>query len=906
MVVRLDSLPDTIKLLARMLRILLPWCSEEKPDTEIFERHGFELRADRELSILIDAGLSCPDPSIRKESMYVVKQTVRFGALYMQPGNLKSIVNLEDHPFLWAPSERVAMARDWRAFCLLYEAVSSTETHFVEPALPMIRSIMADDSLLPCRWWSLLVRRAQMNDSINIRILFIRAILQLPVGELKRLQLATRSFVYETLIPALDNGQLYAQSPARSDGAYEVSEFGMCVACFLSATLLTGAPANFGADATRLLKCISEDIRSPTAILFMLQSFVLLPRTRLLKESDGFISYMRRIATNPVLGSHKARRLARWQLLQAFLQLVDPNNISFDQLATLLTDLITEKGPDKVSLKLDCIEYVAVRNWLIASYGAMYVPQKVSSAIETFLICPDSSENNPIESSRGTTSESQNNCMEQIDSQNLKNISRNNSSDSDNLNCPESIATMLIFSLEENNSDGFSASIKPLLDKMDELTAANCGKNPERVFVLFHALDDAVRAATGNKQDLLTSTNVQAKVYEWLAIIVSLLLPSKEGSVSMGGVNDSEAKEKSHQDLNSTNLSGSNNSNTQTYKTEFLNDGFKHLIGTLRLLLERASTQPEALVAYLDIVLYKVVALVAKFDEQRVNEVAESIDAQVQKTAALELMDAALHALDEANTHHLGFLLDGTVDHVFSMTLMKPPGLTDTQMLGWRDLQTTFTTSKWSLIGTLAHFSTRCMELQGKVQLDKIFLECLNNLEDAKYRSVLSIYSCMQVLVSIDPKSDHELLNKVDDSTTDVPANNNQISELTSGQSNVNGNDDIKNSDTNFILRKKNEPKNNDIGLELVKKAFEVSKNVIGEVSDSPAWHYLYMQSFIDFMFQPQTVLMRPDLEAVIKDSIDWIMTIGGRRQNIVTRLANNLQVSWSSTNYPSGKLKFL
>lgn len=214
----------------------------------------------------------------------------------------------------------------------------------------------------------------------------------------------------------------------------------------------------------------------------------------------------------------------------------------------------------------------------------------------------------------------------------------------------------------------------------------------------------------------------------------------------------------------------------------------------------------------------------------------------MQKVIAFKLMDAAFEMLEKIGEFHLGFVDSSTLQKVFGCELEKPPSMTDAQADDWKNLIVGFSVSKWSLISTIARFASKSEEMHELVDIAEIFKMCLLALESAKYKAVLAIFHCMQTLVC--------------------------------------------------LLHVK-------IPSVLIKQSISLTRVILDEAANTPAWYYLYIEACIDYFFQP-AVLMREDLaggmDSVAAEFLDHIVhEVGTKRKNIVARLTKNLYLFWSS-----------
>lgn len=757
-------------IIARCLRLFQPWLSEERPHIRLLEAMQFDLRAESRFPSLIRAGLLDNEGATRKQSLFILKQTVKFCTFYMQPEEEAARCGQgECRVFFWRPVDRERWSEAWRRFFLLYESIQETQVHIVEPMLPLLKTLIADaTSLLDRFWWDIILYRAIAGDSGHVRRLIIQTVMEMDVGSMPRLMEA-RDLLFGALLEAIDSTALFQTDV--EEGTMVVSPFGMTVARFY-ATYLMAVDANVrGAEIEYFLSQVAATVRSATPALFLLQSLLQLPRQPVL-GSQG-VAWLCTFSRNTVLFHNvKARRLARWQLLYAFLGLADAAALSFTEIATALHEFLREDD----QLNVQGREYRDICSWLQHHFGSDYVDQNISLRVQEYFVAAMSGE-----------------AVQTMAAE---------------------ISTLLVFSLSREG--GFAQSIRPLYQQMAVISRVDT--EPTYIVAgvtLFVMLDKRVRSVTGGRTDVLSSVDVGARLYEWIAAIEGLLLHDTLEMLP---------------NLQATTM----------------------LLAGMRLFLDKASEQPNVLITYLNILLYRLVDLVNCFAQQAARDRAEGYLLQLQKMIVFELMAIAFAVLERIGTFHLGFCDPMSLQNVFSCELEKPPRMTDEQAEDWDALIIAFSVSRWTLISVIARFSRQSPELADLVDLDEIFHRCLLALESAKYKSVIAIFDCLRILASL---------------STEIP-------------------------------------------LTTISQAITLAQRVLEEAADTPVWLYLYAEAFIDFFVQP-ALLNREEVSGGTDSLAGRVLhylihELGRTRKNIVPRLARNLRTFWGSPAGHASRLALL
>ena len=785
-----DSDPEmAIFILARLLKLFLPWSDAQTVNVRVFEHDGFDIRRNPEFTHLLRRGLLEVDSAVRKQALYILKQVVKFCTFYLQPPLIDEPQLEEDVDllFIWEAKDRAAWGEIWRKFCLIYESVHETQVHVVEPLLPLLKSLVEEPSdqvkSLPFEWWTVIVQRALSGDSASVRKRVTEAVLSIEPSRAPKLA-RSDEFLRKTLLRALDSTSLYANSEAAS----QVSLFGMKVAQFYAKLLKLKH-----LSVLAFLESIKENIRSATPALFLIQALLQLELPPSLGAKE--VSLLKEFSRNNALFHNiKARRLVRWQLLQAFLRLADTSVLAFDEIAGALTDFLGEKSEQ---LTIDSVEYCQVSDWLKVKFGEDYVQGNICLAVQQYFSSA------PVE--MVSVALVQRRCDE--------------------------LATMLIFTLAKEG--GFAQSVRPLYQQMALLAGADT--SVEYVIAgmaLFLTLNSTIRAVSKGQADLMASLDVSARLYEWIAVLEDLLLKTPGKLPDLASI--------------------------------------RILLRGMRLMFEKAQEQPDALVAYLDILLYQMVDLLAVFGHAQSGDEAESFELQLQKVISFSLMDMGFVHLEAVSSFHLGFVDQAVLRGVFATELEKPPAMSSLQAEDWNGLVAAFDESRWSLVATMARFSIHSAEMHSLVDVATVFEQCIDALEAASYGSVLAIFDCMRILVAIPPFEN--AMSKADDQS-------------------FNANEEEEEESHSPLLQPT-------IGLKAIEDSVAVSKRIIEETANTPAWYYLYLESFIDYFFQPALLTrldVAGDCDSLAAHVLSDLLDIGVNRKNIVARLSKNLHAIWST-----------
>lgn len=475
-------LPSTVSIMARLIRIYLPY-SGERASGVIFERHGFDIRTDKDFLSLLQRGLVHSDGAVRKQSLFILKQIIKFSTLYLQPP-LESEDFSISKLFIWNARDRERWGELWRQFFLLYESVQETQVHIVEPMLPLLCGLVSGSEdvntpTLPFEWWAIIITRGISSDSGRVRGRLLEAILEMNLTEYPRL-VAARDFLFGTMMEALDSTSLYH---AHSDvGPTTVSPFGMNVARFYCSYLRALDKEQRPNAVSDYLLHVSE-MRGATPVLFFLQALLLLPAEQILDRKGVEQLCIFSSNTTTTLHNIKARQLCRWQLLHIFINLAVPSELNFADISGALYAFVRD-WPEPFTIESK--EYGEITAWINDNFTEDYVEQNVALAVQQFFIastiCPV-----PVMRRKA-----------------------------------EEIACMLSFTLAKEG--GFSQSVRPLYQQMAQLDGTVETLFALTAVALFVALNETVSRVSKGTADLLGSLDVGPRLYDWIDVVGSLLL----------------------------------------------------------------------------------------------------------------------------------------------------------------------------------------------------------------------------------------------------------------------------------------------------------------------------------------------------------------------------------------------
>ena len=470
---------EAIPILARLLPAYLPWKDANTIDIRLFERHVIDIRMARRFINYLRGGLLDDDGALRKQSLYILKQIIKFNTIYLDPVEVDSAEGVETEMlFRWRAIDREKWAQVWRKFCLLYEAVHETQVHILEPLLSTFNSLVedtdADDVCLPFDWWLIIARRAFRADSANVRRRILEAVLAIDLERATELSYS-KEFNLNFLMKALDITSLYTMIPTSAD----VSALGMMVARYY-ARLLTGDSIS----VNDYLEAIKAQIRSATPGLFFLQAFLLVQPAKLtLRDSD--VELLKYFSRNTMLFHNiKARRLLRWQLLHIFIRHANPSVLTFEDVASALTEFLSERLEQ---LSISSVEYSELQRWLKNCFGGDYLNQGIGMAVQDYFL-----------------------YYRQMSTRAM-------------LRKGQELATMLMFTLAQEG--GFSQCVRPLYQNMAMMGIAD---NTTGYLIagisLFCTLNRAVADVSQGQSDLLSCIEVSSRLYEWIALLETCLL----------------------------------------------------------------------------------------------------------------------------------------------------------------------------------------------------------------------------------------------------------------------------------------------------------------------------------------------------------------------------------------------
>lgn len=445
-----------------------------------FELVNFDLRKDAPEvleAILQRALIERYDPLMAKNAFYILNIIVSFS----KEASKYSYEDTEnENVFAWGQSQK------WEQFIVAYGSVQESQIHLVRPLLPVIHDLMKKVS---AGWWRVLLQRGLCNDSVPIRRLMLHSILTgTQVDELAVLCTPEGlDFCLEDLlVVGLDANASFLVAPQHIvDGETGPSvDLGEAVSSFFARIIesFSSKSVEHGRAIVReLLIALERMLRAPVALIYVLKAFGQISAFPALEDVD--LVTISKISGMISLHNQRARLLVKRQLTDIMRGFSNPADISFSQLISTLSDLLSE------SLALGELhsnkkELNEISAWLDETFGATFLKENMIISIERFYRSEGSREKARV------------------------------------------ISLLAVFSL--GSPDGrFVAYSRPIFEQLAVLSSFDSIQDATSAFTLFLALNETVRIVLRGEDDLLSQLGMDSRIFEWLEFIDGALFGEK-------------------------------------------------------------------------------------------------------------------------------------------------------------------------------------------------------------------------------------------------------------------------------------------------------------------------------------------------------------------------------------------
>lgn len=450
-----------------------------------FELLNFDLRRDAPKvleSILQRALIERHDPLMAKNAFYILNRIVAFSREASKHTS-EDFGGEEGNIFLWSKTSN--LPKIWEQFIVTYGSVQESQIHLVRPLLPVIQDLMKNIS---AGWWRVLLQKGLCNDSVPIRRIMLHSIL-LGIQEDTMAVLCTPEgldfCLDDLLVVGLDSNASFLVAPQHIvDGETGPSvDLGEAVSSFFAKMIENFASKSVQhgqAILRELLIAMERMVRAPVVLIYILKSFTQINSFPALGDVD--LVTISKISNLVSLHNQRARLLVKRQLMDLMRGFSSSADISFSQLITTLSDLLSESlvlGELHSNKK----EFNEIGAWLDETFGATFLKENMTISIERYY---------RLEGSRDRA---------------------------------RLISLLAVFSL--GSPDGrFVVYSRPIFEQLALISSFEIIQDATSAFTLFLALNETVRIVLRGEDDLLSQLGMDSRIFDWLEFIDDALFGS--------------------------------------------------------------------------------------------------------------------------------------------------------------------------------------------------------------------------------------------------------------------------------------------------------------------------------------------------------------------------------------------
>lgn len=447
-----------------------------------FEIINFDLRKDAPEvleAILQRALIERYDPLMAKNAFYIVNRIVAFSRESSKYNNESK----DENVFVWSKSSN--QPQKWEQFIVVYGSVQESQIHLVRPLLPVIRDLMKNIS---AGWWRVILQKGLFNDSVPIRRLMLHSILSETQTDEMAVLCTPEGLDFcleDLLVVGLDANASFLVAPQHIvDGetgpAFDLGEAVSFFFARIIENIASQSDEHGRAIVRELLIALERMVRAPVALIYILKAFAQISKFPALQDVD--LTTISKISGLISLHNQRARLLVKRQLTDIMRGFSSSPDISFSQLITTLSDLLSESlalGDLHSSKK----EFNEIAGWLDKTFGATFLKENMAITIERFYRSDGSRDKARV------------------------------------------ISLIAVFSL--GAPDGrFVSYTRPIFEQLALISSFENIQDATSAFTLFLALNETVRIVLRGENDLLSQLGMDSRIFEWLEFIDGALFGS--------------------------------------------------------------------------------------------------------------------------------------------------------------------------------------------------------------------------------------------------------------------------------------------------------------------------------------------------------------------------------------------
>ena len=324
-----------------------------------------DLRADPAFWRLVTSGLLSPDTVTRKRCLYLLHRAVAVSANLLAP----EIRPGHDVLFFWLDDLSALLEAAWDKFFLLFDTLEETASHLIEPVWNHLLALIPaqrEDYVTPPLgyaylhpgWWSLLLRRCLGHEILAVKKTALREIMNINLERHGSI-LGEWDFVFEVLLPGIDDSEVYASQGA----SYSESLFLDYLSTFLRLVYDACDTAGRVRFLQRHVRTIHARPLTITLFVHLARFLGELPAVPSLGSDD--LNLIRELFVEVrTRSSTVKRRLAQWYVLRALFNLLDPAQLSYADIRRFLEIF---PGDDLVVLGNE--HWLAVSGWFPTAFA---------------------------------------------------------------------------------------------------------------------------------------------------------------------------------------------------------------------------------------------------------------------------------------------------------------------------------------------------------------------------------------------------------------------------------------------------------------------------------------------------------------------------------------------------------
>ncbi|KAM9001948.1 putative methyltransferase TARBP1 isoform 2-T2 [Sarcophilus harrisii] len=296
----------------------------------------------------VQAGLVHPDGLSRKRARYLLQRALETSAGL--GAECCSGARPENEPslFWWLDKKKEELLKFWENYILIMETLEGNQIHVIKPVLPKLNSLfdyaMSEEKacwLLHPSWHMCIYKR--MFESENKSLTKEGIIHFLELCETKGLPGAPgfSEFIIGPLMEALSESSLYGRSPGHKIGS--CSPLGMKLQTFLVTYFSLLSEDVKSSFLLKFIKKMTSRHWCAVPILFLSRALAHIPRCKVLGV-EGLLALRDILQCTMITHQILLRGAAQCYLLQAAMNLIDVEKVSFSDVSNFLMSLRQEES----------------------------------------------------------------------------------------------------------------------------------------------------------------------------------------------------------------------------------------------------------------------------------------------------------------------------------------------------------------------------------------------------------------------------------------------------------------------------------------------------------------------------------------------------------------------------------